>query len=194
MLKAVTFSGWGHVPQAVEALVPKNCLHVVEDYLSYKPEHYFSNNNQLDVDLAIGWSLGGRVLAERVKRGTLKANEIWLFAVPFNPLENIDNFIKDFQVDEEKAIQRFSLLTVKGHENQTMLLRELRQAHKMNLMPWLETLREGLEMDVNAMPRIRHWVGANDALLQPNPLSDKETILPSMGHALPYELSYTNIV
>lgn len=192
-LNVASFSGWAQPVNAMTPLVPADAVHHYHDYMSHDPATYFLNARPQAVDLAIGWSLGGRVLLNRIQSGSLEAKEVWLFGVPLKSLPNIDAFIEQYQRDEVNTMRKFNALIVKGHSNANVLKERVKPTLTPHSLAWLHTLREDMAIPPNVKAMTKHWVGADDALLNVNPFDEHINVLPKLGHALPYALNYQSL-
>lgn len=119
----LTFSGWTQPSDALRPIAP-DATYVdyaraanVNEVAGLLPQH--------EVDLVIGWSLGGIVARQLIRQGALKAKALVLIASPYQyvqsaaiksamPQDTFDLFYANYRDDTQRTVSRFHGLLVKG--------------------------------------------------------------------------------
>lgn len=85
-MRLLTLTGWAQASDALQDIAPEA---QALEYLAYDGEDAFwSAHSGIECEAAIGWSLGGLVLARGIAEQKLRAQKIILLAAPFRFLQS----------------------------------------------------------------------------------------------------------
>ncbi len=122
-INTLAFSGWAQPHDALQSLLPHAQF---VDYAPYSSVYAIKEIlPQLDVDLVVGWSLGGIIARQLIQRGVLQAKALVMIAAPYQyvrdetvqdamPQETFEQFYANYRDDTQRTIKRFHGLLVKG--------------------------------------------------------------------------------
>lgn len=123
MNKILTFSGWGQMPDALEAVAP-GAEHV--PYYGHSSiESLFESLQGTYVNCVVGWSLGAQIAIRAIEQGCLKADKLVLISPPYQfvshhslragmPREEFYAFEQAFAGNSEKVLRQFGLRVAKN--------------------------------------------------------------------------------
>lgn len=171
----IDLPGFGYSKDVENDFSLDSLTEVVEDYIK---------NLQPPVTL-IGWSLGGLIALNILKRKNIDINKVvfiattpcftkktdWTSALEQNVF---DGFAKDLQGDYKKTLKRFLSLQTRGSDMAREDLRELNKKLNERGVPEIEALKNGLDILSNADLRNSN----QDAMPAMVVLGEKDTLVP----------------
>ncbi|HEU5048571.1 MAG TPA: alpha/beta fold hydrolase [Rickettsiales bacterium] len=199
--KALCLTGWQQEREALAGIVPADAQHF--DYAAYSDAETLFAALPREPDVAIGWSLGGQLLARAVSNGYIRPGLLILLAAPFQFIdEGTGSSIEQFNTIREhyvshpsQMLAQFQALVALGDNRQSQIARSLLRTKTLweNGLYWLDELARGSCKDMH-FRRFPHTVivyGENDKVIPPaqaalfaQHLPGAEMImLPGCGHA-----------
>lgn len=184
-MKMLTLSGWGQPADALRPIAPK-AAHF--DY-SAQPsvDHIFEalEREARDVELIIGWSMGGQLAARAISAGLIAPQKLVLLATPFRFVEGADKnglgmkadtfaqFRDNLAKNQPRTLKKAWALVAHGDERAedvAQLMAALNPSHEQaDWLKWLDSLSnyscEGLEFKGFPPTLLVH--GDRDAVVSP---------------------------
>lgn len=201
MSDILVFSGWTQPPEALAVIAPSA---VAVDYAAASSiEKVVDLLPKREVDVVIGWSLGGLIARQLLQSGQLKARRFISLAAPFQfvkspamphamPRDTFDQFYANFRDDTLRTIERFYGLVANGDIHARRIISELRH-HDSILrtdwwLQWLDVL--GSDTAINShydtLPPTLIIHGQQDAIIPAFQAEKLAAHLPSATlHLLP---------
>lgn len=181
--KALLISGWGQKPDVLNDVVPEGFLKSALDYAVYPSKEGLlkSIKTPIEVELVIGWSLGGQLAMELIQEGFITAKCLVLIAAPYQFVnedtrafavseETLKQFVKDYDSGASEMLSRFGAFIAKGDKNTKQVIKNLipysEQTALQNLRYWLLHLKSfsAQKMDVSRFPATCIIHGKDDAI------------------------------
>jgi len=208
-MKAVIINGWGQVYDSISGVLPPefdNVSHINYAAFSSWKELIKTLPKNQDVDLLIGWSLGGQIAIRLVENGMIRPKLLVLLATPFQFVADekvpygmnhfmFQAFRVSFQMIPGDTLKRFAIMIAEADSNMKKIIKELGidRHDEYKWLEWLEDIGSFSCFNVNfdGFPRTLIIHGENDAIVDSRqaallagviPLSHLE-ILPQCGHA-----------
>jgi len=179
-LRILTISGWTQPADALLPIVPH------ADHLDYAGLEGFDAVSVAATsghyDVIIGWSLGGVISRQLLKRGALSAKVLVLLSSPFRfvvdhrvseamPADVFEQFYANYRDDTQRTVNRFHGLVAKGDRDARRILDALSH-HPLVLqtehwLPWMDVLRDynGFDEDYGLLPPTLIVHGREDAIV-----------------------------
>lgn len=179
-LRILTISGWTQPADALLPIVPH------ADHLDYAGLDGFDAVSVASksgaYDLVIGWSLGGVIARQLLKRQTIQARALVLVSSPFRfvvdqqvseamPADVFEQFYANYRDDTKRTVNRFHGLVAKGDRHAKRIMEELSH-HPLVLqtthwLPWMDVLRDynGFDQDYHMLPPTLIVHGHEDAIV-----------------------------
>ncbi len=213
MKKIVCLSGWGQKFNSLEKIFNDHYIDNVKidsyDYLKHKSiDDFFADfsRNHQDLDVIIGWSLGGQLAIRLIANKIIKPKLLILISPPFQfvkdrriraamPVKSYQDFLDNFKNSPNQTLRKFAILTILNDINGKNIIDNLvlEDAKKESLIYWLEELGQFscFDIDFNNFPKTLYFHGDSDAIVyisQKDYFKDriydfKEVILSKTGHA-----------
>lgn len=134
-------TGWQQPADALSCIAPADAMHA--DYSEHTSVAAFLETLPKEVDLAIGWSLGGQLLVRAIAGKHVKVKRLVLLGAPFQfiaglkipygmPSDMMPGIIDNYRSDPQKMLGEFAGIIAAGDKNAASIMRTLRQ----NLSVW----------------------------------------------------------
>lgn len=146
-MKIMTFTGWGQHPAALDGLADvMGADEIVHAAYQQQPDitKALAALKVKEVDVVIGWSLGGQVAMQALLEGKVVAKHLVLVSVPFQftggdgmPVEEYEAFCGHFEADAAKALKHLERVMLEGDEEELVLPEPAPTAHAGAWLRWL---------------------------------------------------------
>ena len=133
---ALALSGWGQPADAISNVCPPETAYF--NYADYDSvDHCFDDlNAHREVEVAIGWSLGGQILVRAIAAGVIRPKKLVLLAAPFQcaadnhfplgtPLAMLQASRMAFMENADAMLQQFAAFLAMGDSEPQRIVREL---------------------------------------------------------------------
>lgn len=176
-MNIVCLTGWQQKRDALANIAP-DAMHF--DYASYGNVRDMYVDLPHEVDLAIGWSLGGQVLVRAVATGRIKTKRVLLLATAYQfltdeyfphgmALNDFNKIKNDYASNPEKMLAQFQALLAVGDKHQTLIARTLSENNGIwqNGQYWLNELSHATfaNLKIADFPETMIVHGKNDKII-----------------------------
>lgn len=177
MIKTLLLNGWAQPQENIQATFPEG---KILDYSHADScQDFLASIENKEVDVLVGWSLGGQLALQAVSEGLLSPKLLVLLSPPFQYVSNsehghgvsretFDLFKKQFHENPLKTQARFRTLTLYGEQDreQLALLEEEKIKHPQ-IRYWLNHLgeRSCKNLNFSKLPRTLVFHGAEDRVV-----------------------------
>jgi pimeloyl-ACP methyl ester carboxylesterase len=183
----ICLSGWGQKFDSLEFIFKESNFDPFFisslDYSSFVDvEKFFSfvESQNLNLEVLIGWSLGGQLAIRLVKEKILKPKLLVLIAPPFQMIKDtnvyaamsqktFNEFRSNFVNSPNKTLKQFSILTAMNDRNASEIAKtlDIKEENFENLVYWLDELKRFscFDIDFSNMPRTLFFQGAGDMIV-----------------------------
>jgi pimeloyl-ACP methyl ester carboxylesterase len=205
-MKILTVSGWCQVPDALNCALPSGAKFQNFAYSSLPDLRATTVELEgINCDIAVGWSLGGKILANAISQKIISPRLLVLLGTPFQYIptggiqnvirrSNFQTFEQAFSTSPDEALSHFLDAIVAGDSSAALIRQRLvlDRANDHHWSRWLAHMKFGCEnFDFAEFPMTLIVHGQNDCIInleQPRLFAsaiEKSSveILPSCGHA-----------
>jgi len=178
-MTVLCLTGWQQPADALTSIAP-DALHF--DYASYTDVGAMFAALPRAPKLAIGWSLGGQLLARAAAEGYCRPQAVLLLGAPFQwladehfkegfPQEMAGGVREDYRREPEAMLKRLNGLVALGDAHEKQITRTLNRGVRLweNGMYWLNELTQFScrSLDFSAFPRAIIVHGMKDKVIYP---------------------------
>ena len=199
--QALILSGWGHTPEGFDIILPPGIEAMPFPYHHLQDKEAVLSalrQQNLQPDLVIGWSLGGRLAVHAIAQGIIAPKLFVLLAAAFSTPSTVNKnqttgLLDSYQTAPEETRIKFINLMVQGDDRADYIRAHVSidKRHDADWVRWLDARLFGCEdLDFSTMPRTLIIHGANDAvtshhaseLFHQHISNSALTLLPDCGH------------
>lgn len=200
-MNILCLTGWQQKPDAFANIAPA-ARHF--NYAAYNDLETMFSELPRDVDLAIGWSLGGQLLVRAIAGGYVKARKLLLLAAPFQCIsdnrfmhgmaqDDFNDIRNNYVQDPQKMLAQFQGWLGFGSNK---IIRELLKSTEIwkNGLFWLDELGKATcrDLDFSSFPETLIFHGESDKVIPPENAKEFAArvpgaqlfLLPDVNHAI----------
>lgn len=179
-MTTLCLTGWQQRADALANITPEATLFA--DYSGFNDVASFFATLPQEVELAIGWSLGGQLLVRAIAGGYVKANRLILLGAPFQfmasaafseamPAEAFKGVIEQYRTHPQAMVKQFAGIISTGDSFAPRIARTLGQytdVWKQGIF-WLEELARYscAELNFSTLPPTLLVHGLKDKVIYP---------------------------
>ncbi len=183
-------TGWQQKYDALAEIAPK-ARHF--DYAAYDNARAMFAALPKQVDLAIGWSLGGQLLVQAIAGGFVKAKTLLLIGAPFQCIASKDfpygmsaaefgEIRENYRKHPKEMVFQFNTLVGMGNPKTARIIQKLNQGSEIwkNGLYWLDELGKTscASLDYSKFSKTIILHGATDKIINPANANKFAEILP----------------
>ncbi len=185
--KILCLSGWGQKFDSLEFIFQDSSfapffVSSIDHSKFSSVESFFDKIKlqNINPDIAVGWSLGGQLLVRLIEKKLIKPSLLVLIAPPFQMIKDsrvhagmslttFKEFYKNFADAPDKTLKQFAILTAMNDRNASDIAKTLNINDKNfdHLKFWLEELSRFscFDVDFSNMPRTLFLQGSGDMIV-----------------------------